>query len=374
MSSETEKCYLIETGYKFTVNGKEEFHRGDYISYWKLPVFIESRNGYDTFNSAYRYSDPDPDKSLLYGGLYLDLDDESNFENVRADALTVFSYFRIVYKIDPSETEIYFSGKKGVHIIIPPEVIGVVPENDLNIIFKYMAGSINAYTEHKTIDMKIYDNKRLFRIPNTIHSGTGLYKIRLSFEELRDYPIDKIKKLALKERKVKHTKHQKNIFAERQYHRMVTEARQQMKDASKDRRYKANINFIPPCIQYILDNGAETGQRNMTIACLASFYKQYGKSIMEATDIITEWNSKNTEPIGEVELKRTIRSLYATEKTYGCSTLKLLSECAPKECRFEINKENKNADTSKNKETKGERDNTDQGQPPSRRRRPVCVP
>ena len=368
MLSEIENCYLIETGYKFIINGKENFHRGDYISYWKLPVFVESRNGYNTFNSAYRYSNSDPDKSLLYGGLYLDFDDENNFEHVREDVLTALSYFRIVYKIEPSETEIYFSGKKGVHIVVPPEVMGIEPENDLHVIFKYMAGSINAYTKNKTIDMKIYDNKRLFRIPNTIHGGTGLYKIRLSFEELRDYSIEKIKKLAVKERKVKHERRQKNIFAERQYHKMITEAREQMKDISKDRKYAAKIDFIPPCIEYILNNGAEQGQRNMTIACLASFYKQYGKSILEAIDIITEWNSKNTEPIGEVELKRTVRSLYASDKRYGCSTLKLLSECSPQNCRFEKNKEKENANTSKNKEIKGERNNTNQGQPPSRRR------
>lgn len=373
MSSEIEKCYLIETGYKFTANGKENFHRGDYISYWKLPVFVESRHGYNTFNSAYRYSNNDPDKSLLYGGLYLDFDDENNFENVREDVLTALSYFRIVYKISPEDVEIYFSGKKGVHIVIPPEIMNVTPEPDLHVIFKYMAGSINAYTKNKTIDMKIYDNKRLFRIPNTVHGATGLYKIRLSFEELRDYPIDKIKKLAIKERKVKHSEHQKNTFAERQYHRMITEARQEMKDASKDHKYKKSINFVPPCIQYILDNGAEQGQRNMTIACLSSFYKQYGKSLMEAIDIITEWNSKNVEPIGEVELKRTVKSLYMSEKSYGCSTLKLLSKCTPKDCKFEQNKEKENANSSKNKKNKGERDNSYEGQPPSRRRRSVRV-
>lgn len=353
MSSEIENCYLIETGYSFkTVDGKE-FHRGDYIPYWQLPVFCKDRNGYSAFNSAYRYSDTEFDLStLLYGGLYLDFDDEDDFEKVRQDALTSLSYFKVVYKIPEENINIYFSGKKGLHIIVPPEIMGIEPNNQLNLIFKYIANSIRTYTPNKTIDLKIYDNKRLFRIPNTIHEATGLYKIPLLSDELRNLSKEEIINLAHSPRTIK-TKRivEVNKTANIQYLKAIDEFIKYSKDSNKDFKYNRTINFVPPCIQSLLDNGAEIGQRNMSIAILAGFFKQYGKTFNEACEIISDWNSKNKAPTGETELKRTVRSMYNSDKAYGCSSITIYTECDCSNCKININKEKKK-DENKNSKNK----------------------
>ncbi len=355
MSTEIEKCYLIEIGYSFsTPDIKKGFHRGDYIPYWELPIFCKNRNGYSAFNSAYRYSNTEIDAdnilTLLYGNLYLDFDNEDDFEAVKKDALVAASYFKIVYKIPEEYIELYYSGKKGIHMVIPSEILGIEPNPQLNLIFKYIASAIKTYTPNKTIDL-IYDSKRLFRIPNTIHESTGLYKIPITFNELRSLNKEQFQELAKQPRKLNKTKVLEiNKAANTQYKRAVNEFIKYFAEMNKDFSGAKTINFIPPCIQSILDNGAPIGQRNNTVAILSSFLRQFGKSYKEACDILSEWNSKNTTPIGERELKRTVKSLYSTNKSYGCSSILLYTECDCSECKIHKRKENK--DANKNSQNK----------------------
>ena len=106
------------------------------------------------------------------------------------------------------------------------------------------------------------------------------------------------------------------------------------KNSKKDHKFKTKYTFTPPCIQAILENGAEEGQRNITIACLAGFCKNYGKSLNESIDFIIEWNSKNIKPTPEQELRRTVRSIFMGEKQFGCSTLKTITVCKESECKL----------------------------------------
>lgn len=343
MLSEIEQCYLIETGYSFKTQNGKEFHRGDYISYWQLPVFCKERSNYSSFNSAYRYNNSKFDSTtLLYGGLYLDFDDIDDFEKVRQDALTSISYFKIVYKLNEDDFSIFFSGKKGLHLFIQPEIIGIEPNNQLNLIFKYIASSIRTYTPNKTIDLKIYDNKRLFRIPNTIHESTGLYKIPLTYTELKELSKEEIISMANKPRNISNKKTIiLNQIANRQYLKTIQEFEKFSKESNKNYKYNKTINFVPNCIQNLLDNGAQIGERNMCTAILAGFFKQYGKSLNEAYQIILDWNSKNASPISEAEVKRTVHSMYSSNKAYGCSSIKLYTECDCSNCKININKEKK---------------------------------
>lgn len=345
-----EECYLIEVGYGFeTKTGERGFSRGNYIPYQTVSAFIRGRRNYSVFTSAYRYSDKQVDKSDLYGDLYLDFDDSTNFENVRKDALTALSYLKIVYHIDESQVRIYFSGNKGVHIVVPAEIFGIEPMPLLNGVFKTIAMSIRSFTPNKTVDTQIYDNKRMFRIPNSIHEKSGLYKIPLTPQELRTTSHQDIQVLAKNQRDISFGKViGTNHIAEQQFKKAIEEFYLLDKEAKKDRRYKSKYNFTPPCIQYILTNGASEGQRNMSIACLTGFYKNSGKSLNETIELITDWNSRNTRPTGEMEMKKTIKSMFNGEKMFGCSTLKLISICDESQCKLAKKKEvNANVNASK---------------------------
>lgn len=327
-------CPICEVGYTYTTGNERRFHRGDYIQYQSLELFVQAHSRFNTYCSAYRYSSNEIDEALLYGDLYLDLDDEDDFEKVRQDAKSIIAYFKIIYKVLPEQIKLYFSGKKGVHMIIPAEILGVEPCTELNGIYKVIAQSAKAYTPNKTVDMKIYDKRRLFRIPNTIHADTGLYKIRLRPEELATLSIEQIKNMAASMRDDPSGTYDINHTAREAYQKAIVEFNAFSNEHKKDKRFKNTIDFIPPCIQKILDEGAQVGQRNITIACLTGFYKAYGKSLNETIDLITEWNSKNTSPTGTSELKRTVHSMFNSEKMFGCTTIKTLTQCNAKECRI----------------------------------------
>jgi hypothetical protein len=342
MCSEKE-CYLVETGFGFEINGERNFSRGHYIPYKTVFNFIEQRNRYSVFTSAYRYSNTDITKSELYGDLYLDFDSLNEYDKVKADALTALSYLKIVYHIEESQVKIYYSGNKGIHIIVPAELLGVEPMVLLNGVFKTIALSIKSFTPNKTIDTQIYDNKRLFRIPNTIHEKSKLYKVPITSDELRNLSEDEIKTLAQQPRQIQHNTHYEiNHIARKQFERAIEEYQTLSKESKKDKRFKSKYNFTPPCIQYVLENGAIEGQRNITIACLTGFCKNSGKSLNETIDFISDWNSKNIKPTGDQEMKKTIKSIFMGEKLYGCSTLKLISVCDESRCKLAKKKEGTN--------------------------------
>lgn len=351
-------CNICEVGYSYTTGNERRFHRGDYIQHQSLELFVQAHSRLNTFCSAYCYSSNEVDEALLYGDFYLDLDDEDDFEKVRQDVKSIMSYFKIIYKIPPEQMMLYFSGKKGVHIIIPADLLGAEPSTELNGVYKVIAQSARAYTPNKTVDMKIYDKRRLFRIPNTIHGDTGLYKIRLTPEELTMLSIEQIKSLAKSPRNNTPAWHDINHTAREAFQKAITEYNAFSNEHKKDKRFKNTINFIPPCIQTILNEGAQVGQRNITIACLTGFYKAFGKSLNETIDLISEWNSRNTSPTGMSELKRTVYSMFTSEKMFGCATLKTITQCDAKNCKIGARNGNDitgKESNNKDKESQGRR-------------------
>lgn len=326
-----EECYLIECGYRQNTF----FKRGIYIPYNYIYNFVTQHHYYSVFRSAYCYNNANINNAKLYGDFYLDLDDTDDFERVRVDALTALSYLKICYHI--TNVRVFFSGNKGVHLIIPAPILGVEPRQHLNVIYKQLATAINNYTTNKTVDLKVYDRRRLFRIVNTIHEKSHLFKIPLSKDELQYLSLDKIKLLAKSKRNITITNNNlDNPFARLQFDKFSEQCNNINNSFNYNNHYAQSINFIPPCIKLILDNGAKQGERNISIACLTSFLKAYGKSLNETIEIINNWNSNNVVPSPSYELHRTIKSIYTSNSHYGCSTLKQLIDCSYQcnNCRF----------------------------------------
>ncbi len=98
--------------------------------------------------------------------------------------------------ISPAASEsalIYFSGSKGFHIGIPSQLFGLVPSVDLPAQIKRIALAI---AKNVPIDRSIYEKNRLWRVPNTKHGKSGLYKTQLSYEEFATWSIEQIKEKA----------------------------------------------------------------------------------------------------------------------------------------------------------------------------------
>ena len=137
---------IVEVGYEYECNNQRMFARNRYIPYGTINQFVNERNFCGTFCSAFRYNTTDIDNSLMYGDMYFDFDDVDDFEHVRKDAIVVINMIEVVFLIKKEWLKIYFSGNKGIHIILPAKILGVTPSAELNQIYKYIANLAKGFT------------------------------------------------------------------------------------------------------------------------------------------------------------------------------------------------------------------------------------
>ncbi len=97
--------------------------------------------------------------------------------------------------------DIYFSGCKGFHIGIPSQLFGLGPSSDLPAKIGRIAKKL---AEGITIDTCIYQRNQLWRVPNTKHRDSGLFKTKLTLEEFTAWSIDQIREKAQKAAGVPH--------------------------------------------------------------------------------------------------------------------------------------------------------------------------
>ena len=331
---EIKDCYLVEGGY-WLDKSKHKFRRNMIMpDFCCTKILKDMRNNKGIFKTTYRYNIANQDEAELYGDFYLDFD-STDFELVRADALKALSYLKIVFNLDiDSNCLIFFSGNKGAHITVPAEIIGIEPMNNLNEIYKVIAETLYDYIDNKTLDLRIYDKKRMFRIPNSIHEVTGLRKIRLTLSELRSIPYEDIKIMATEPRDIPKLNRTYNNRANNTFKTFIVKAEEKLSSFTNIRS-NGTLKYEPPCIKEILQEGAIDGQRNNTVAIVASYYKATGKDMEETVKIMNEWNTEKTaKPVSNFELMRTIRSIYSSEMQFGCSAIKNLNLCSKEYCKF----------------------------------------
>lgn len=343
---EIKDCNIVEVGFTTPLNNTERrFNRNVYIHYNEYFEFFKNHSPIDYYCSAFLYNTQKISEAELYGNLYLDFDDENNINNAREDIIHTLSFFKIVYQIPSDQLRIYFSGNKGFHLVVPKEILGIEPNKNLNGIFKTIAEQINRFSLHKTVDLKIYDNRRLFRVPNSINSKTNLYKIMITDNELENLSINDIYDLAKQPRFMNiDINNSLNPVAHSQYLKAIDEYVKEEKTKNyknKNFRYRNTLKVMPECIKNILENGAEEGSRNITIACLTSYYMSCGKTLQETIDLINDWNSRNNKPTPYREMIATIKSIFNSGKHYGCSTLRTLTKCNIENCKLKQSKLNR---------------------------------
>jgi KaiC/GvpD/RAD55 family RecA-like ATPase len=116
--------------------------------------------------------------------------DSNNIEESRKDALSVIERLDKL-GIKNTNINIYFSGGKGFHVVLSTNH-EFTPKQAKNAALSIAKGL-------DTFDSVVYNSNRIFRLPYTKHPESGLYKIPLSFEELKNNSIEEIKIIASEE-------------------------------------------------------------------------------------------------------------------------------------------------------------------------------
>ena len=305
--------------------------------------FISKCNNTDVYRCIYAYENKYVDKCQLYGPLYIDLDGDidAGFEKLRRDVVQCIFYMKTLLSLKDEDFEIYFSGAKGWHILVAPEVLGIKPSKDLNAMYKAWATHIYHSYNIRSIDLKIYDRKRLFRIPGTINSKTGLHKTYVDIDFLKSCTRRELMLLAENPMSMLMMPivHRQNDEAVKKFQEMLD----RFNENKSGNTVKRSINLpkekqeLLPCIKEILKTSIGKGARNNTLAVLASAMLQSGYSKQETLDITLSWNSANDPPMPDSEVEHTCGSVYSmllAGRSYGCNSIKELGFCIG-ECKLQ---------------------------------------
>jgi len=332
-SQEQSKFFHVEGGRHVMINGESKFVRNEFMTIQDVPGYRKRNNNFGLYLSAYIYDNPDPKQGALYADFYLDFDDEEDFEKVRKDAIFAIWYLEQAFKygIPKSLIRIYYSGKKGVHIVIPASIFSIEPHTHLNEYYKVMAKDIADHAPYDTIDLKIYDRRRLFRMVNSQHQGTGLYKVPITYNELVSSTVEEIREIASAPRQVQYPKPYPINHAKREFEIRVSEWGDRFGKAFSNRRKGKSkpLDFTPACIQEMIDSGPQKGQRNHMGCVLGAFWRKQGLSEEEAWNEMVKWNNDSMD---KNELHEIIKKMYNNDYEYGCSTLESLATCIGDKC------------------------------------------
>ena len=317
------QCKYIEIGGK--VNGV--FKRNILIESSKKEETLKKYDFTDTYSTVYSYDNKNQDLANIVAPLYIDLDIndlEKDYDKLRKDVLLLIRKLRTVFHLQEDNIQIFFSGSKGYHIIIPYEVFGIEPSKDLNDRYKLIVTELKSYTITKSIDTRIYDSKRLFREPNTINTKTGLYKVYMTIDQVRDFSYDDLINRARTPQATVEPNKEYNPKADEALNAMVNELKERQKKTinHKVARQMLQNKELLPCVKYILQNGAQKGGRNNTAKALASALFQRNEDRAYVEQIMDTWNrTKLDEPLPERELELTVRSAFNNVndgRRYGC--------------------------------------------------------
>lgn len=324
-------CNIIELG--GIVNDK--FTRNKFCDMKDYKKELSKFNS-DTYKTIYSYESTNINTCKFIAPFYLDLDIddiEVNYDKLLRDLKIIIFRLKTDFKLSNKEITIYFSGAKGFHILVDAKVFGFEPSRVLNKQLKKIAVYYKAATFTKCIDTSIYDYRRLFRIPNTINSKTGLYKVPIEFSKLINMDYEQIKEYASKPRNtikkpVKYNKEaSENFFA---LVEKLDEQERKTVNIKIAQEYLKEKKLLP-CVEYLLLNGSPNGQRNNSTVALANALFQIGHTLEEVTEIIETWNvTKNEEPLSAAEIRATVNSANNNVQNnvhYGCSAFKDLDIC-----------------------------------------------
>lgn len=289
--------------------------------------------------------------------LYFDLDYSENPAVAQKEAIKLVEFFTGELDIQEQDLHIYFSGSKGFHILVDERALGVEPRKDLQRVYKHIAGYLRyrlgevqeqedengrpvEYTESlKAVDLVVYTVKRMLRLPYSRHQKTGLYKIELTLQQLKELTLDEIKERARtgqpiqREEKTVRKRPKAGIFYADKLHEYEEAAA-----TVSDKRNKTEYVFVkdkpPVCVEDILNNGwKKDGDRNNATVQLCCYFKAAGYKKEEATSILEDWVVKFTSADSRYSIQQrkantrnVIESVYGSEKDYqfGCAFIRSL--------------------------------------------------
>lgn len=299
------------------LNGVQHRNRVVDIGSWRPPETAR-----DAYRTVYRYPDAFRDhwqQTRTVSGYqgpsyadYLPIDiDAADLADALAVARSACDRLAVRFEMRAEQLRIFFSGQKGFHLLLPAACVGAEPRADLHRVFAALA---EAWCGGLAYDGSIYDNVRLFRLSNTRHGKSGLFKIPLSAWELMHWTPEQIREAA-------HTKRQLE-WEEPELHPAWAEAYQGLQldpPLASNAQASGATTHAPPCIDAMLQ-GVGAGDRHGVALRLAAYFAHRGLPVDSIAPVLDRWNAKNTPPMDARRAQAEFAKLAgeATQYDFGC--------------------------------------------------------
>lgn len=304
----------------------------------------------DVFSSICLYAEPNKE-SKFTAPIFFDIDSADNLPQTRVSAITLCEMLMDRAFTPQDCLDIYFSGNKGFHVIVPCEVFKPSYSPHMLKLYKRMAEKAEM-TGVQFIDKGVYTNRRIWRLPNSINSKSGLFKIPLTYEELRDISIDGILEIAESLRPEDSFAVPRECQKAVVWYRTAIECLEKKSIQSSSVK-KINSQFkngwrMPPCIKAIEAAVIPDGIRHELYLALARYYAYLNMHHEEMQDRIEAIDQRN--PIRDPDsIQRAVKFGCEHPGFPGCEAFK--KYCRMENCFYAKLKETK-TQKSEDKEMK----------------------
>jgi hypothetical protein len=141
-----------------------------------IDQYRQKHNNLGLYTSVWHFNSADINKAIRLGSLYFDLDSE-DMNLCYEEAQRLYGYLSMY--IPQESLLVYFTGKKGFHIECEAIGLGINPSNELPKVFRYIANKLKEDLSISSMDFSVYDMRRMWRMPGSLHQATKLFKTLL---------------------------------------------------------------------------------------------------------------------------------------------------------------------------------------------------
>ena len=183
---------------------------------------------------------------------------------------------------------IFFSGAKGFHVGLPTDLWQPTAWLLFNAVAKRLAEGLAGAVQVE-LDLGVYDKVRAFRAPNSRHGKTGLFKRRLSLDELMRLSVESIQRLASEPKAFDvPTVSTRCDEAAGDWQETVERIGHEA-EATRQRRASTNgaAKLNRATMDFIRD-GASTGDRHRLLFSAAANLAEFGCPVELAHDLLSE--------------------------------------------------------------------------------------
>ena len=331
-ASPEQRCVYVELAAR-TPNGR--MIRNQFVRRDDVAAIAQWRAQYanrDVYTSICRFDRAGRSQHYMVD-CFVDID-AKDLGVARKEALRVCALLEQRLDIPPSAIDLAFSGAKGFHLLVPREVFGQPVSPRCLYIWSLLARRLSKECAAH-IDLGVYQASRLWRLANSINSKSGLHKVPLEYEELRDLGIDHVLEVARCPREESAlNQSQESPKAVRWFHevseRLATRGVRPLSPTEatggRDRGWRT-----PPCVRRVEQTVLPDGCRHSVYFALACFYASTGMAKIEAVERLRAIDDGH--PIRDRDyLERAVHNAWHYPGFQRCPNGALQLYCEPAGC------------------------------------------